>query len=221
MSASIQPHSPPSAIKTVERISGSEAIVKSLLAEGVDLSVWGIPAAPSCRFTMHCTGSEIRSDTYLCGTNKGPPTRPRVTLARQDGWAFAWQPPVPELPSLVTGIADAMIDSTPIVCITGQVPRELLGSDAFQETDIIGISMPVTKWSYQVTEAEEIPEVFAKAFFCGTISGRPGPVLIDITKNAQFGELDCTYRPCTQVSSYIPRPRLDEAQLAEGRPIDQ
>ena len=91
----------------------------------------------------------------------------------------------PGATNLVTGIADAQIDSTPVVCITGQVSSHLLGSDAFQETDIIGISMPVTKWNYQITKASEIPEIFAKAFYIAK-SGRPGPVLIDITKDAQF-----------------------------------
>ncbi len=95
----------------------------------------------------------------------------------------------PGATNLITGIADAMIDSTPIVCITGQVPKHLLGSDAFQETDVMGITIPVTKWSFQITDASEIPEVFAKAFYVAK-SGRPGPVVIDITKNAQFGELD-------------------------------
>ena len=95
----------------------------------------------------------------------------------------------PGATNLVTGIADAQIDSTPLVCITGQVASSLLGSDAFQETDIIGIATPVTKWSYQITKASEISEIFSKAFFIAK-SGRPGPVLIDITKDAQFEILD-------------------------------
>jgi acetolactate synthase-1/2/3 large subunit len=109
----------------------------------------------------------------------------------------------PGATNLVTGIADAQIDSTPMVCITGQVARHLLGSDAFQETDIVGISTPVTKWNYQITRAEEIPEIMAKAFYIAR-SGRPGPVLIDITKNAQFDELDFVYEPCTRIRSYQP-----------------
>lgn len=118
----------------------------------------------------------------------------------------------PGATNLVTGLADAQIDSTPIVCITGQVPRHLLGSDAFQETDIIGISTPVTKWNYQVTRAEEIPDIIAKAFFIAR-SGRPGPVLIDITKNAQFDELDFHYEACKGVRSYQPLPRVGEDDL--------
>ncbi|MEC7085473.1 MAG: biosynthetic-type acetolactate synthase large subunit, partial [Bacteroidota bacterium] len=117
--------------------------------------------------------------------------------------------------NLVTGIADAMIDSTPIVCITGQVPSHLLGSDAFQETDIIGISTPVTKWSYQITRVEEIPEIIAKAFYIAR-SGRPGPVLIDITKDAQFASAGFSYQPCTRIRSYTPVPQTTETDLLQA-----
>ena len=112
----------------------------------------------------------------------------------------------PGATNLITGIADAQIDSTPMVCITGQVASHLLGSDAFQETDIVGISTPVTKWNYQITKASEIPEVIAKAFYIAK-SGRPGPVLIDITKDAQFEEFDFSYKKCTGVRSYNPIPK--------------
>ena len=116
----------------------------------------------------------------------------------------------PGATNLITGIADAQIDSTPMVCITGQVASHLLGSDAFQETDIVGISTPITKWNYQITKADEIPAVLAKAFFIAK-SGRPGPVLIDITKDAQFEELEFNYKPCTHVRSYKP----------ENKPIEK
>ena len=121
----------------------------------------------------------------------------------------------PGATNLITGIADAMIDSTPIVCITGQVPKHLLGSDAFQETDVMGITIPVTKWSFQITDASEIPEVFAKAFYVAK-SGRPGPVVIDITKNAQFGELDYHYEPCEVVKTYVSRPDVARNELQEA-----
>ncbi|MHB1108384.1 MAG: biosynthetic-type acetolactate synthase large subunit, partial [Lutibacter sp.] len=121
----------------------------------------------------------------------------------------------PGATNLVTGIADAQIDSTPLICITGQVGSHLLGSDAFQETDIIGISTPVTKWNYQITKASEIPEVFAKAFYIAK-SGRPGPVLIDITKDAQFGELDFLYRKCEKVRSYKAIPTLNIEKVKEA-----
>jgi acetolactate synthase-1/2/3 large subunit len=115
----------------------------------------------------------------------------------------------PGATNLVTGLADAKMDSTPVVCITGQVPTRMLGADAFQETDIISVSTPVTKWCYQVTRPEEIPEVLARAIYIAT-SGRPGPVLVDITKDAQLGMLD--YEPVThvpEVRGYRPRPPLD------------
>jgi len=118
----------------------------------------------------------------------------------------------PGATNLVTGIADAQIDSTPMVCITGQVGKHLLGSDAFQETDIVGISTPVTKWNYQITEASEIPMVLAKAFYIAK-SGRPGPVLIDITKNAQFDSFDFKYEKCTSIRSYRAIPQTDAAQI--------
>lgn len=92
----------------------------------------------------------------------------------------------PGATNLITGIADALMDSTPIVCITGQVASHLLGSDAFQETDVMGLTSPITKWNYQITRADEVPEVMAKAFYIAQ-SGRPGPVVIDITKDAQSG----------------------------------
>jgi acetolactate synthase-1/2/3 large subunit len=114
----------------------------------------------------------------------------------------------PGATNLITGIADAQIDSTPMVCITGQVASHLLGSDAFQETDIIGISTPVTKWNHQITKASEIPSVMAKAFYIAK-SGRPGPVLIDITKDAQFEEFDFSYEKCKGVRSYNPVPKTD------------
>ena len=114
----------------------------------------------------------------------------------------------PGATNLVTGLADAQIDSTPLVCITGQVFAHLLGTDAFQETDVINITTPVTKWNYQVTDAKEIPSVLAKAFYIAR-SGRPGPVLIDITKNAQLQLIDYQgYTPCNHIRSYRPAPNI-------------
>ncbi len=115
----------------------------------------------------------------------------------------AWYlPPAgPGATNLVTGLADAQIDTTPLVCITGQVAAHLLGTDAFQETDVISISMPVTKWNYQVTDANELPEAMAKAFFIAR-SGRPGPVLIDITKNVSSQQVSPSqYKPCDRIRS--------------------
>src|SRR6185503_12266779 len=122
----------------------------------------------------------------------------------------------PGATNLVTGLADAQIDSTPLVCITGQVFAHLLGTDAFQETDVINITTPVTKWNYQVTDANEIPEVIAKAFYIAR-SGRPGPVLVDITKNAQVQKFNYKgYRKRSFVRSYRPTPIVRKEFIAQA-----
>jgi acetolactate synthase-1/2/3 large subunit len=122
----------------------------------------------------------------------------------------------PGATNLVTGLADAMIDSTPLVCITGQVYAHLLGTDAFQEVDVINITTPVTKWNYQVTDATEIPSVLAKAFYIAS-TGRPGPVLIDITKNAQLQKFDFEgYTKCTHIRSYRPKPIVRKEYVEEA-----
>jgi acetolactate synthase-1/2/3 large subunit len=137
-------------------------------------------------------------------------------VSGKTGVAFATSGP--GATNLITGIADAQIDSTPLVCITGQVPSHLLGTDAFQETDVIGISMPITKWNYQVTKAEEIPYAIARAFYIAN-SGRPGPVLVDITKDAQFGEMDFHYEKCEKIRSYHPYPELELDKIQEAAQI--
>jgi acetolactate synthase-1/2/3 large subunit len=122
----------------------------------------------------------------------------------------------PGATNLITGLADAQIDSTPLVCITGQVFAHLLGTDAFQETDVINITTPVTKWNYQVTDATEIPEVIAKAFYIAK-SGRPGPVLIDITKNAQIQKFDFEgYIKCKHIRSYKPKPVVRHTYIEQA-----
>lgn len=121
----------------------------------------------------------------------------------------------PAATNAVTGIADAMIDSTPVVVISGQVGSALLGTDAFQETDVVGITQPVTKWNYQITRAEEIPWAISRAFYIAR-TGRPGPVLIDITKDAQFGSLEYKYKPMKSIRSYTPYPIIDPGQIEEA-----
>jgi acetolactate synthase-1/2/3 large subunit len=125
----------------------------------------------------------------------------------------------PGATNLITGIADAIMDSTPMVCITGQVPKHLLGTDAFQETDVIGITMPITKWNYQVTTAAEIPAIIAKAFYIAN-TGKPGPVLIDITKNAQFEMMEWNgYKACESVRGYKPKTEPSAEKLQEAAEI--
>ncbi len=199
---------------TTLRISGAEAIIHCLLAEGVDL-LYGYPGGAIMPVYDELYKFQDKLTHVLTRHEQGA-THAAQGFARVTGKVgVAVATSGPGATNLVTGLADAQIDSTPMVCITGQVPRHLLGSDAFQETDIIGISTPVTKWNYQITRAEEIPEVMAKAFFIAK-SGRPGPVLIDITKNAQYDELDFKYEQCTGVRSYkpIPPPNIDAIEAA-------
>ncbi len=191
--------------KAVTTISGAEAIIHCLLAEGVDL-VYGYPGGAIMPIYDELYKFQDKLTHILTRHEQGA-THAAQGYARVTGKVgVAMATSGPGATNLVTGLADAQIDSTPMVCITGQVPRHLLGSDAFQETDIIGISTPVTKWNYQITNASEIPEIMAKAFFIAR-SGRPGPVLIDITKNAQFDALDFAYKPCSSVRSYTPVPK--------------
>ena len=163
-----------------ETISGSEAVIKSLLNEGVD-TIFGYPGGAIMPIYDSLYAYEDRLKHVLTRHEQGAvhAAQGYSRASGKTGVCFATSGP--GATNLITGIADAHIDSTPLVCITGQVPSNLLGTAAFQEIDIIGISMPVTKWSFQVTRAEEIPEAIAKAFYIAR-SGRPGPVLIDITK---------------------------------------
>ncbi|MGB5646092.1 MAG: thiamine pyrophosphate-binding protein, partial [Muriicola sp.] len=161
------------------RISGAEAIIHCLLAEGVDL-IYGYPGGAIMPVYDELYKFQDKLTHILTRHEQGA-THAAQGYARVSGKVgVAMATSGPGATNLVTGLADAQIDSTAMVCITGQVPRHLLGSDAFQETDIIGISTPVTKWNYQITKASEIPSIMAKAFFIAK-SGRPGPVLIDIT----------------------------------------
>jgi acetolactate synthase-1/2/3 large subunit len=193
------------------KISGAEAIIHCLLAEGVDL-IYGYPGGAIMPVYDELYKFQDKLTHILTRHEQGA-THAAQGYARVSGKVgVAMATSGPGATNLVTGLADAQIDSTPMVCITGQVPRHLLGSDAFQETDIIGISTPVTKWNYQITNASEIPEILAKAFFIAR-SGRPGPVLIDITKNAQFDELDFHYEHCKGVRSYQPVPKVKEEDL--------
>jgi acetolactate synthase-1/2/3 large subunit len=190
-----------------QRIAGSEAIVRSLMAEGVDI-LYGYPGGAIMPVYDELYKFKDQIHHVLTRHEQGAAHAAQgyARISGKVGVAMATSGP--GATNLITGIADAQIDSTPIVCITGQVPSHLLGSDAFQETDIVGISTPVTKWNCQVTKSEDIPEAIAKAFYIAK-SGRPGPVLVDITKDAQFGELDFKYEKCKGVRSYIPIPKTD------------
>ena len=187
-------------------ISGAEAVIRCLLAEGANL-VYGYPGGAIMPIYDELYKFQDELHHVLTRHEQGA-THAAQGFARTSGKVgVALATSGPGATNLVTGIADAQIDSTPMVCITGQVASHLLGSDAFQETDIIGISTPVTKWNYQITKASEIPEIMAKAFYIAR-SGRPGPVLIDITKDAQFEKFDFAYQKCDGIRSYQPYPTL-------------
>ena len=195
-------------------ISGAEAVVRCLLAEGADL-IYGYPGGAIMPVYDELYKFQDQLHHVLTRHEQGA-THAAQGFARTSGKVgVAIATSGPGATNLVTGIADAQIDSTPMVCITGQVASHLLGSDAFQETDIIGISTPVTKWNYQITKASEIPEIMAKAFYIAR-SGRPGPVLIDITKDAQFDTFDFTYKKCTGIRSYAPYPKLSSTDLEQA-----
>jgi acetolactate synthase-1/2/3 large subunit len=194
-----------------ERISGSEAVVRCLLAEGVDI-LYGYPGGAIMPVYDELYKYQDEIHHVLTRHEQGA-THAAQGYARISGKVgVAMATSGPGATNLITGIADAQIDSTPMVCITGQVASHLLGSDAFQETDIVGISTPVTKWNHQITKASEIPEVMAKAFYIAK-SGRPGPVLVDITKDAQFEEFDFQYKKCEGVRSYNPVPKTNPASI--------
>ena len=199
------------------KISGAEAVIRCLLEEGVNV-VYGYPGGAIMPVYDELYKVQDQLQHVLVRHEQGA-THAAQGFARAPGKVgVAIATSGPGATNLVTGIADAQIDSTPMVCITGQVGKHLLGSDAFQETDIIGISTPVTKWNYQITEASEIPEIIAKAFYIAK-SGRPGPVLIDITKNAQFDEIEFSYKKCTSIRSYNPKPVLNIDKVKEAAEI--
>ncbi|MFV8369722.1 biosynthetic-type acetolactate synthase large subunit [Flavobacterium sp. LB2R40] len=199
------------------KISGAEAVIRCLLEEGVNL-VYGYPGGAIMPVYDELYKFKDQLHHVLVRHEQGA-THAAQGFARATGKVgVAIATSGPGATNLVTGIADAQIDSTPMVCITGQVGKHLLGSDAFQETDIIGISTPVTKWNYQITEASEIPEIMAKAFYIAR-SGRPGPVLIDITKNAQFDKIEFSYKKCTSIRSYNPKPVLNLKKVQEAAQI--
>ena len=200
------------------KISGAEAVIRCLLAEGVDL-IYGYPGGAIMPVYDELYKFQDQLHHVLVRHEQGA-THAAQGYARATGKVgVAIATSGPGATNLVTGIADAQIDSTPLVCITGQVGRHLLGSDAFQETDIIGISTPVTKWNYQVTDATEIPSVLAKAFYIAQ-TGRPGPVLIDITKNAQLQLFDYEgYTTCDHVRSYRPKPIVRKEYIEEAAKV--
>lgn len=195
-----------------QKITGSEVLLRCLVEEGADI-IFGYPGGAIMpvydalyHFSDRLTHILVRHEQGAIHAAQG---FARVT--GKAGVVFATSGP--GATNLVTGLADALIDSTPLVCITGQVFAHLLGTDAFQETDVVNTTIPVTKWNIQVTEAKDIADAIAKAFYIAN-SGRPGPVLVDITKNAQNEMIEAAeYKKCENIRTYKPKPVLQPAQV--------
>lgn len=197
------------------KITGSEALIQSLLSEGVD-TIFGYPGGAIMPVFDSLYHYKDKINHILVRHEQGA-THAAQGFARTSGKVgVALVTSGPGATNTVTGIADAMIDSTPIVVISGQVASSLLGSDAFQEADVVGITQPVCKWAYQIRRAEDIPSAVARAFYIAS-TGRPGPVVLDITKDAQFGQMDKSeYKKVDFIRSYQPKPevKLSEMEVA-------
>jgi acetolactate synthase I/II/III large subunit len=200
-------------IKT-KRVKGSEAVMLSLLEEKVD-TIFGYPGGQIMPVYDALYDYKDRLKHILNRHEQGA-IHSAQGYARATGKVgVCFTTSGPGATNIVTGLADALMDSTPIVCICGQVPTNLLGTNAFQETDVIGISMPVTKWNYQISSPDEVADAIAKAFYIAA-SGRPGPVLLDLTRSAQIGETDFHYKKCKSIRSYIPKPPIEESKILEA-----
>ena len=194
-----------------EKITGAEALLQGLVAEGVE-RIFGYPGGYIIPVFDRLYDYMSQIDTVLTRHEQG-------AMHAAQGYARTSHKPGvvivtsgPAATNLITGLSDAMMDSTPLVVITGQAPSDMLGTDAFQETDVIGITQPVTKWSIQVRHASQVSDALARAFHIAT-TGRPGPVVLDFTKDAQTGLTDPGYAPCNYIRSYVPRPETNEFDI--------
>jgi acetolactate synthase I/II/III large subunit len=192
-------------------VTGAEAVLLCLLEEGVD-TIFGYPGGAIMPVYDALYYFQDRIQHVLPRHEQGAihAAEGYARVTRKTGVCMATSGP--GATNLITGIADATMDSTPVICITGQVYSKVLGSDAFQEVDVVGCTTSVTKWNYQITKAEEIPEIMAKAFYIAN-SGKPGAVVVDITKDAQFGELEFSYKKNPVIRSYHPNPKPGRATL--------
>lgn len=201
--------------KAKTSMSGAAALVNSLIHEGVE-TLFGYPGGAIMPVYDALFDQKDKIKHVMTRHEQGA-THAAQGFARVSGKVgVCLATSGPGATNLITGLADAQLDSTPMVCITGQVPGKMIGSDAFQETDIVSISMAVTKWNIQVTNAKDIPNAVAKAFYIAR-SGKPGPVLVDITKDAQFEMAEFEeYETCDQIRSYVPNPKLSEKALNQA-----
>ena len=199
---------------TQEKVNGADAILKVLIKEGVE-TIFGYPGGAVLPLYDAIMKYHQRVHHVLVRHEQG-------AIHAAQGYARATgkvgvciATSGPGATNLITGIADAMMDSTPVVCIIGQVVAPLLGTDGFQEADVMGLTMPITKWNYQVTSADEIPEAMAKAFYIAR-SGRPGPVVLDISKTAQIQQFDFKYEKCNKIRSYVPFYHVDHEKVKQA-----
>lgn len=202
-------------LSTEKELSGSRIILEAFLQEGVK-TIFGYPGGAIIPIYDALYDYKDKLEHILVRHEQAA-VHAAQGLARVSGEVgVVMATSGPGATNLITGLADALLDNTPVVCITGQVFEHLLGTDAFQEIDVMNISSPVTKWNYQVTDARELPEVLAKAFYIAK-SGRPGPVLIDVTKNAQLQTVEYQeYTPCDSLRSYKPDPVPDSESIEKA-----
>ncbi|MEG2242635.1 MAG: biosynthetic-type acetolactate synthase large subunit [Muribaculaceae bacterium] len=194
------------------QITGAEALIKALIAEGAD-TIFGYPGGAIIP-VFDCLYDYREELRHILVRHEQGATHAAQGYARVSGkTGVVIVTSGPGATNVITGISDAMMDSTPLVVITGQISGAYLGTDAFQETDVIGITQPVTKWSYQIRNAEDIPWAVARAFYIAS-TGRPGPVVLDFAKNAQVGLMDWNYKKCKYIRSYIPRPEINKDNVA-------
>ncbi len=195
-----------------KKITGAKALIESLLKEGVD-TIFGYPGGAIMPVFDALYDYHEQLNHILTRHEQGA-AHAAQGYARVSGKVgVCLVTSGPAATNTVTGISDAMLDSTPLIVISGQVGAPLLGTDAFQEIDVVGITQPITKWAFQIRRAEDIPWAVARAFYIAR-SGRPGPVVLDITKNAQFQEFEYEYIPCSYIRSYIPVPPVNDEQIA-------
>jgi len=199
------------------KITGAQAVIQSLINEKVEV-IFGYPGGANMPIydALYDYQNKIRHVLVRHEQGAAHAAEGYARVSEKVGVCFATSGP--GATNLVTGIADAMMDSVPLVCITGQVPVSVVGTDAFQETDVIGITTPITKWNYQITSAQEIADVFAKAFYIAR-TGRPGPVVIDITKNAQFEEVDFSYPKNFSLKKYQELNKFNQEKIEKAADI--
>lgn len=199
---------------TDNMMTGAEALLRSLVAEGVG-TVFGYPGGAILPVynALYDFGPELR---HILVRHEQGAMHAAQGYARATGrTGVVIVTSGPGAANCVTGLSDAMMDSTPLVLITGQVGASYLGSDAFQETDVVAVTTPITKWAYQVRSAEELPEAVARAFYIAS-TGRPGPVVLDISKDAQIGMVAFSHRRVNFIRSYDPDPAPSAETLARG-----